>query len=175
MKKIAIAGRHRRGLLDGLKNPPASHSLTCLLIYLFSNRKNRRKDGGIYSLSILQAEASGIHDGRWFGGGRCRCCQDARHRLQGRFGTCFLFRSHVVTRQKFSRHTFPTPGGQVEITPYFLETRMQSGRRPFDNIIHRYWTGYLGISRSSRGVNFDRHFTRLDGLLEKLCKTTWRR
>ena len=61
-----------------------AHLLTCS----FSNRKNRRKDGGIYSLSILQAEASGIHDGRWFGGGRCRCCQDARHRLQGRFGTC---------------------------------------------------------------------------------------
>ena len=81
----------------------------------------------------------------------------------------FLFRSHVVTRQKISRHTLPTPGGQVEISPYFLETRMQSGRRPFDNIIHRYWTGYLGISRSSRGVNFDRHsrFTRLDGFSTK--------
>ena len=68
---------------------PASRLLTALLSCSFSNRKNRRKDGGIYALSILQAEASGIHDGGRFGGGRCRCCQDARHRLQGRFGTCF--------------------------------------------------------------------------------------
>ena len=110
----------------------------------FSNRKNRRKDGGIYSLSILQAEASGIHDGRWFGGGRCRCCQDARHRLQGQFGTCFSILVSCCHSTKILPPHVQPPGGQVEITPYFLETRMQSGRRPFDDIIDRYWTGYLG-------------------------------
>lgn len=129
----------RRGLLDELKTHCFAH-FACS----FSNRKNRRKDGGIYSLSILQAEASGIHDGRWFGGGRCRCCQDARHRLQGRFGTCFSILVSCCHSTKILPPHVQPPGGQVEITPYFLETRMQSGRRPFDDIIDRYWTGYLG-------------------------------
>ena len=142
-------------MLDELKNPPAS--LACS----FSNRKNRRKDGGIYSLSILQAEASGIHDGRWFGGGRCRCCQDARHRLQGRFGTCVSISVSCCHSTKILPPHAPNPwwssgdnsvflGNQDAIGPQnrLIISSIDIGRDISAYLAHREGLILIGISHA---------------------------
>ena len=107
----------------------------------FLQGENRRKDGGIYALSFHQAEANGIHDGGcWSGGRRCRCRQDARHWLQGRFGT-FIFDSLsfclLAGRQKLPAKTLPAPlgGGEVKIFQHLPETNTQRSHFTFNGII----------------------------------------
>jgi len=101
---------------------------TCLLIYFPTGKTGAKTAAStLYRSSKLRLAAFMTE-----GGLAAVVAAAAKTRgigCKGDLVRVFLFRSHVVTRQKFSRHTLPTPGGQVEITPYFLETRMQSGRR----------------------------------------------
>ena len=107
-------------------------------LFISPRRETGRKDGGIYALSFHQAEANGIHDGGcWSGGRRCRCRQDSRHWLQGRFGT-FIFDSLSfcwrVDKNCPPEH-YPLGGGKVKISQHLPETNTQRSHFPFNDII----------------------------------------